>query len=227
MRTSRLVATLALAAGVAAACDDAPAGTQEAFAPLRVVNGSATDVTVLVDGTPQLATLAAGSISPPIPVTFTSHRVELRPAGSSTNGGSSVLAATSPSSTTYIAALGTTAGAVSAVALADTGAVPAPGTSKLQAVHLAAKAPPLWVWRIQPDFPTAVRFMFPHPYGMSTSYIQAAPGTWQVIVTPEGGDPSRDVLGSASILVDANHAKRVAVLDAGGGKVKIVPLETP
>ena len=110
------------------------------------------------------------------------------------------------------------------MALADTGAIPAPGTAKLQAVHLAAKAPAIYVWRQQPDFPTPVTFMFPHPYGMSTSYIQAPPGTWRSLVTPAGGNSSANTLAHISITIAANQARRVAVLDSAN-TVRIVPLD--
>jgi hypothetical protein len=218
----RRAALLTLAAA-ALACSDSPsesgAGTG---AQLRVVNGATTPVAVWVDGKSLLGTLDPGALSPALSVAPGSRRVELRPAG----GGAAATAQVDATAEApqFVAALGTTTGAVSAVALADTGAIPAPGTAKLQAVHLAAKAPAIYVWRKQPDFPTPVTFMFPHPYGMSTSYIQAPPGTWEVYVTPAGGNPSANALAHISITIAANQARRVAVLDSAN-TVRIVPLD--
>ena len=93
-------------------------------------------------------------------------------------------------------------------------------------MHLAAKAPAIYVWRKQPDFPTPVTFMFPHPYGASTSYIQAPPGTWEVYVTPAGATSvtASNTLAHIAIPIAANQARRVAVLDSGN-TVRIVPLD--
>jgi len=149
--------------------------------------------------------------------------VELRTAGGAAAATAQVVVS-ADAPPLYVAALGTSPSAVSAVALVDTGAVPAPGTAKLEAVHLAAKAPAIWVWRKQPDFPTPVTFMFPHPYGMSTSYIQAPPGIWEVYVTPAGGNPAVNALAHLTITLAANQARRVAVLDSAN-TVRIAALD--
>jgi hypothetical protein len=220
----RLAAAWAVAVFLAAACSDAPSGATAGSARLRVINGATSTVGVYVDGTALLGALSPATVSPPLPVAPGARRVELRPAGGA--AGASAQVDATVAETTLVAALGTTPGSVTAMALPDTGAIPAPGMSKLQAVHLAARAPAIWVWRKQPDFPTPVTFMFPHPYGMSTSYIQSTPGTWEVYVTREGVNPSVATLAHLSVPVAANQARRVAVLDSAGG-VRLTLLDAP
>ncbi len=70
--------------------------------------------------------------------------------------------------------------------LTDTGVVASPGHSKLRVAHYAAGAPPVDIWRTQPDFATPTRVMFPFPYLAVSSYIESTPGDWTVFVTPEG-----------------------------------------
>ena len=205
-------------------CSDSPSESSGAgHGQLRVVNGAVTPVAVWVDGFALYGALTPGTISPPLPVAPGSRSVELRPVGGSNSAATRV--DVTADSSLVVAALGTSTGTVSALALADTGAIPAPGMAKLQAVHLAANAPAIWVWRKQPDFPTPVTFMFPHPYGMSSSYIQAPPGTWEVYVTPAGApNATTNTLAHLSLTIAANQARRVAVLDSAN-TVRIVALE--
>ncbi|AHG89044.1 protein of unknown function DUF4397 [Gemmatirosa kalamazoonensis] len=221
---SAALALLLVAAAVG--CSDAPSAAGPGHAELRVVNGATTPVEVWADGMALLGRLEPATISPVLPLAPGSRRLELRPIGGGTAATTQLEASTA--APLLVAALGTTTGSVSAVALADTGAIPAPGTAKLQAVHLAAKAPAIYVWRKQADFPTPVTFMFPHPYGASTSYIQAPPGTWEVYVTPAGATSvtASNTLAHIAIPIAANQARRVAVLDSAN-TVRIVPLDTP
>jgi hypothetical protein len=70
--------------------------------------------------------------------------------------------------------------------LTDTGVIATTGHSKLRVVHYAAGAPPVDIWRTQPDFATPTKVMFPFPYLAVSSYIESTPGNWTVFVTPEG-----------------------------------------
>ncbi len=111
-----------------------------------------------------------------------------------------------------------------AVALSDTGAAPVAGRGKLRVVHLAAGAPAVDVWRTQPDFPTAVRVMFPFAYRAESAYVQSTPGTWTVFVTAAGqAAPVR--AASGPIAVAGGEVRTVVLLDAPGGGVRVTVLD--
>lgn len=69
--------------------------------------------------------------------------------------------------------------------VADTGAIVPAGKSKLRVIHSAGLAPPIDVYRTQPDFPTLVSVMFPFDFGANSPYLQSDPGDWSVVVTPD------------------------------------------
>jgi hypothetical protein len=71
--------------------------------------------------------------------------------------------------------------------LGDTNATVPAGKSKLRVVHAAAHAPPIDIWRTQPDFMTMIRVQFPFDYLDVSPYLQSDPGDWQILVTPAGG----------------------------------------
>jgi hypothetical protein len=224
MRSASLLALLVLTA-----CgSDAPSGTETGgAAKLRVLNGARSAVTVLVDGETRLASLDMAAVSSYLTLGAGSHQIELRVPGASAGFTTSVNAATGDTAVVVGLASALTSGpSVIASVLPDTGAIPTAGMAKLRAVHLAPKAGAIWAWRVQPDFPTPVTFQFPYPYGTTTPYVQSTPGTWQVIVTPAGGDPTREVMARLSIAVGANQARTVAILDSAGS-VRIVAVDAP
>ena len=115
-------------------------------------------------------------------------------------------------------------GALFAFELSDTGSAPVAGRSKLQVVHLAESAPPLDVWRTQPDFSEPVRVMFPFPLGAQSSYIESEPGPWSVWATAEGTTtPVLATTGSLNIL--GGQVWTVLLLDEPGGGFTAVPLQ--
>jgi hypothetical protein len=115
-------------------------------------------------------------------------------------------------------------GTLFAFELSDTGSAPVAGRSKLQVVHLAESAPPLDVWRTQPDFSEPVRVMFPFPLGAQSSYIESEPGPWSVWATAEGTmTPVLATTGSFNIL--GGQVWTVLLLDEPGGGFSAVPLQ--
>ena len=96
--------------------------------------------------------------------------------------------------------------------VADTGAIVPAGKSKLRVIHSAGLAPPIDVYRTQPDFPTLVSVMFPFDFGASSPYLQSDPGDWSVVVTPDN-------------LTDTLYATGpIAVPD--GGRVTVVIVDS-
>ena len=91
-------------------------------------------------------------------------------------------------------------------------------------VHLAESAPPLDVWRTQPDFSEPVQVMFPFPLGAQSSYIESEPGPWSVWATAEGTTtPVLATTGSLNIL--GGQVWTVLLLDEPGGGFTAVPLQ--
>jgi len=126
--------------------------------------------------------------------------------------------------TTRVVVIGTPS-AMNPVALGDTGAIPVPGKGKLRVSHMAANAPPIDVYRTQPDFQTFVTFMTPFPYQSSSPFIESTPGNWVIRVTAKG---TQQVLAeSGPIRVDALWIRTVLLLDAPNGGIKITPLGDP
>ena len=236
MRRSTFAALLAVLA--LAACSDAPAPSASGEqtpggAALRVINGDVAPVAVVVDGKTVLASLAQGTISPALAVPAGARRLELRGAAGVV---SSVAVTTTPTDTPTVAAR-LVGGRTEAAVIADTGRVVPPNASKLRVVHLAASAPPLDIWRTQPDYQTPVTIQFPHPYGVASPYVQSTPGSWEVRVSRGSGLPDgRPVadgwdraLARLTVPVPAGQARTVVVLDAagGGGAVRLAVLDQP
>ena len=91
--------------------------------------------------------------------------------------------------------------------------------------HMAANAPPIDVYRTQPDFQSFVTFMTPFPYRASSPFILSDPGNWVIRVTAQG---TNQVLAeSGPIRVDALWIRTVLLLDAPNGGIRITPLGDP
>jgi len=223
MRVRLAIALLAL---VAACRADDPMSTDTIGPPLgstafRVVNAAAHPVDVVVDGQVVISGLAARDVSQRVAFSAGAHTVRLRNAG--TSGGVSMAITAAAGQTATLAAL-PAGDSVSAAAIADTGAAPVAGKSKLRVIHLAASAPAIDVWRTQPDYQTPIRVMFPFAYKAQSSYLQSTPGVWVVWVTP--ADATAPTLASSgSVTVDAGQVTTLVILDAPGGGVQVKVLE--
>jgi Domain of unknown function (DUF4397) len=188
---------------------------------LRVVNAAGKSVDLLIDGQVVLSDIGARTIAPRIAFGAGPHVVKLRSSG--TAGGVSVAVTAVSGQTATLAAL-PAADSISVTALADSGAAPVAGRSKLRVIHLAANAPAIDVWRTQPDFQTPIRVMFPFAYKAQSSYLQSTPGVWVVWVTP--ADATTPTLASSgSVTIGAGEVRTLVILDAPGGGVQVKPLE--
>jgi hypothetical protein len=226
-RTSLLLFALALGT---AACtvDHLGPQLQGTGSALRVINAGGTPLSVVVDGTTMLASLAPASLSASIPVAPGARHVELRSSAGAALATLQLSAAASQ--TTLIELHSTSAQSVSASVIADTGATPAAGMSKLRVVHIASSAPAVDIWRVQPDYPSAVRLMFPFPLGAASSFVQSTPGNWSVIATPaieswpagSSNDPAAHAIAQLSLSITADQARTVVFMDDGAGGVKLV-----
>jgi uncharacterized protein DUF4397 len=209
-----------------AACSDDPANPGgnggNTDGRLQVIPGvsALAAVDVVVDGQTRLTNAAYGVPTSPIALSLGVHQVKVVPPGTApSNGGTTVTLRAGD--TTRVVVIGTPT-AMTPVALGDTGAAPVPGMGKLRVSHMAANAPPIDVYRTQPDFPTFVKFRDPFPYRESSSFIVSTPGNWVVRVTAKGTD--QVLAESGPIRVDALWIRTVLLLDAPNGGIKITPL---
>lgn len=217
------LATLSIAA-CSAADSTAPGG-----AAIRVINASDTPLSVSVDGSTRLASLTPATVSGAIAASEGARHLELRTATGAVAASVDVPVA---SGLALVEVHRTSSAALSASVVPDTGAVPAPGMSKLRVVHLAASMPQVDIWRVQPDYADPVRLMFPFPLGASSSYVQSTAGRWTVIVTTpvstwdaaSAGDVMAHAVAQLAVDVPADRANTVAFMDDGAGGVKLVPI---
>jgi uncharacterized protein DUF4397 len=223
-------ATPILLLALAAACSDStpPSCCANGQPSLRVVNAFTTPVDVLIDGNIAISALAAGAIDTTGPAPG-SHTLTLRP----TSGG----ATASQSITTSAGALGTvavvrsTSGAVSSVALDDTGSIVPAGHTKVRVLHLAPNAGTLQVYRTQPDYQTPISWQFPfnyqpEPTSLSAPFYQSTVGTWEIRIwqTPADATGWSSAPTRVTIPLASGEKKTVMILDKAGGGVRVETL---
>ena len=177
-------------------------------------------VDVVVDGQTKLTNAAYGVPTSPIALALGAHQVKVVPAGTAPSAGGTTVTLRA-GDTTRVVVIGT-ADAMNPVTLGDTGATPVPGKGKLRVSHLAENAPPIDVYRTQPDFGEFVKFVDTFPYKASTPFYESTPGNWVIRVTAKG---TNQVLAeSGPIRVDELWVRTVLLLDAPNGGIKITPL---
>jgi hypothetical protein len=222
--TSRTFWLLSAVIGISACSDDStsPPGGQNTDGRLQVIPGVAAlaAVDVVVDGQTKLTNAAYGVPSSPIALSLGAHQVKAVPAGTPPSSGGTTVTLRA-GDTTRVVVIGTPS-ALTPIALGDTGAAPVPGKGKLRVSHLAANAPPIDVYRTQPDFATFVKLMDPFPYQSSSSFVESTPGNWVIRVTAKG--TSQVLAESGPIRVDALWVRTILLLDAPNGGIKITPL---
>lgn len=211
MRNLRLPALLATLA-VLGACSDSSSGPGGA--------GPTADVTVLSAAgraSSVQASIGGQTLSPMGPGEYQMVSV---PAGDRTFSfqvqGSGITGSTGTvdlvAGENYLLIAQDSQGVVVGSLVADTGAIVPAGKSKLRVIHSAGLAPPIDVYRTQPDFPTLVSVMFPFDFGASSPYLQSDPGDWSVVITPDN-------------LTDTLYATGpIAVPD--GGRVTVVIVDS-
>ena len=228
-RSNCLLALLCAMIAVAACGNDG--GPPSSFSTeLRVVQGvrSTPAVDVLVDGSVVLRNLAFGQVSGFVPVPSGTHVVLVRPAGTTGNTGQKTVSWAANIDYTIVAI--DSSSIINPIVLTDTGAVPAPGMTKLRVVHFATNAPPIDVWRTQPDYQTLITIMFPFDYRAASPYLQSTPGVWSVVVSSQTlpvppNAPPDTLLATGPISIPANGVRTIVLLDKGGGGLQARILE--
>ena len=213
-----------LGAGVAilATCssaDDECGGTTcppRASARLYVVNAArgVDAFQLLVDDRVAQARVESGAASAALPVTPGDHEVRAVPIGTTAVLGAIGRVATGITAPRVVVVVDRPAAAgapaLVAVVAADTGAIVPAGATKLRVIHGATGAPPVEVWRVQPDFATPTHVMTPFAEQAVSSYIQSTPGTWRVWVTRQG---ATDTLALTTVTLGAGQRASVVLLN--------------
>jgi hypothetical protein len=220
------VTFLLLVTTVAACANDNPGdpdpNDELATAAIRVLHTvtNVPSVDVIVDGNVVLTALAAGSASAFIPVADGDRSVAFRATGTSGTVAAHTLTFAVGDSITVLTIDSATV--LNPWVLTDTGGVVPANRSKVRALHFAENAPPIDIWRTQPDWQTPITFMFPHGYREITPYMESDPGDWTVGVSTlerAGGVPvlGDTLLMTGNIAVPAGESRTVIVFDAPGG----------
>lgn len=215
-RRSVTIASLSSLAALAlvVACNvdsTAPSGN----AGLRVINAWQSPVDVIVDGRVVMSGLAVSGISPKVGIAPGSHDVRLQ-SSSGIAADVAVTAVDGATTTTYGYA---SSGLLDVAELPDTGAIVPAGHTKLRVVHLAASAPPLDVWRTQPDYQTPIRVMFPFPYLAASPYLQSTVGSWEVFVTALHGDSTLKLATTGAVAIPDGQRRTAVLMDSAGTMV--------
>ena len=189
---------------------------------LQIVPGIAAlpAVDVVVDGQVRLTNVAYGVPSSPLALSVGAHIVKVVPPGTGPSTGGTTVNVRA-NDTTRVVVVGTPT-APNPVALGDTGAAPVAGMGKLRVSHMAPNAPPIDVYRSQPDFPAFTKIMDPFQHGAASPFLVSTPGNWVIRLTAKGTD--QVIAESAPIRVDALWIRTILLLDAPNGGVKITPL---
>lgn len=214
--------TTVLAIGGIVGCSDATHPSSNGpTANLRIAQTvrSAASVRVRV-GTTWSAQLLPGNLSTVMKVPVGTQSVVVEPLGGTAAGSTQQM--TFEVGRQYLIVTQDSLGVVVPSVLADTGAAPVPGRSKLRVVHSAALAPPIDIWRSQPDYDTLIRVMFPFGYREESPYLQSDPGDWTVAVSH--ANVVDTLYRSLPITVGAGKLVTVIVLDssAAGGFTTMV-----
>jgi hypothetical protein len=218
----RAASALLVLTAIAAACGDDTASPNDGEGSLQVINAATTAVDVRVDGAVKQSGIAVGALSSVLALPSGSHVVQLTPAGA-TSGSASVTVTIASDVRRTVAATKAAVG-VSAMALADTGMLVGAGRSKLRVVHLASNAPPLDIWRTQPDFQTPISILFPYTY-LSGATVESAAGTWEVRVWPTGAGSWGAASSALTVPIGSGVLRTVVTLDVAGGGVKLQLLD--
>lgn len=210
MRRHTAALLLSLAVAGCGSDEGTPPGPTGDDASLRVVNVSPGPVDVAVDGRIVQRGLFVNALSERIGLAAGERAVELRLAAAPATRQAVTLEVREGRS--YLVSA-TVAPSGSLGAEVDTGATPIPGKSKLRILHMARNAPPLDVWRTQPDFMTPTRIQFPFPYGSKSPFLEGDPGAWEVWVTPEGSGPGEKIASSGPVVLEGGWVRTLILLD--------------
>ena len=221
----RAGAILALAA--LAACDTGNGPPPPQASQLRVLHTirGGPSLTVFVDGA-KGSTLAFGDLSRPVYLSPGQHDLVLVPPPPDTTHSLIVLFNAAEGVDYSVFAIDSTSGAthtIEPVFVLDTGAVPPTGHGRLRIAGFAPGAPPIDVYRTQPDSTGLIVSARPLNSRAVTRYFDGAPGAWSVVISHAGMTDT--LLATGSIPMADGQARTIVVIDSTPGQVtwRLVP----
>jgi hypothetical protein len=180
LRSLLLVGALLLPACASDPVDNA-GGTGSS---LRVVNlAGAGSLTVKVDAVQVFSGVTMGGTTTFHPVTPGMHRIRIEQGAPAARAAERDVTFGAGDSIT-VAALDTSGTLETGVL--DSSVTTPTGHSRLRVANFAAGAPAIDLWRTAPDVPIASVAISPLAYQETSPYLESAPGTWTVFVTPVG-----------------------------------------
>lgn len=191
---------------------------------LRVFNTarSAGELTVRIDNVTASSHLTFGTTTDSLPVSPGSHVVSLVPSAAGRSVGSGTVTVLEGHLTTLVAVESLTV--FIPQPLTDTGLEVPAGKSRLRVAHLAAQAPAIAIFRLQPDYPDPVSVMFPFEYGAVSPYLESTPGDWWVIVTDS--TPGDTLIKQGPIAIPEGQERTVVIVDAAdSGSIQTLILD--
>jgi len=182
-------------------------------------------LTVFVDGAKGSA-LAFGDLSRPVYLSPGQHDLVLVPPPPDTTHSLIVLFNAAEGVDYSVFAIDSTSGAthtIEPVFVLDTGAVPPTGHGRLRIAGFAPGAPPIDVYRTQPDSAGLIVSARRLNFRAVTRYFDGAPGAWSVVISHAGMTDT--LLATGSIPMADGQARTIVVIDSTPGQVtwRLVP----
>ncbi|MGH7719192.1 MAG: DUF4397 domain-containing protein [Gemmatimonadaceae bacterium] len=212
------LAALMLAATALTACDDDDSPTAlEGFARVRVVQASpnAPNLDVLVDGEPELTSIAFRSVSQYLEVEPGSANVRVRATGATTNVIDFNTTLDDDADYTVIVA-GLLAN-IEALVLSDDNSAPPAGSVRVRFVHAAPSAGNVDIYVTAPgvSIATLPPSLSNVAFKVSSPYTGVPTGTYQVRVTATGS--KTPIIDTGPVTLTAGQVRTGIALDGPGG----------
>ncbi len=216
-----------LALAALAACDNVNGPPPPQASRLHVLHAirGGPSLTVFVDGA-KGSTLAFGDLSRPVYLSPGQHDLVLVPPPPDTTHSLIVLFNTAEGVDYSVFAIDSTSGTTHTIEplfVPDTGAVPSTGHGRLRIAGFAPAAPPMDVYRTQPDSTGLLASVRPLNFRAVTRYFDGAPGGWSVVISHAGMTDT--LLATGPIPLADGQARTVVVIDSTAGHVtwRLVP----
>jgi Domain of unknown function (DUF4397) len=168
-------------------------------------------VDIVVAGRPAASDLEPGGLSPEVAVAAGPQKVEIRQEGLRI----STTWVTLSERILHTIVLRAGPDGPEAWDVTDTTGHPGPGESALRVIHLAAGAPGIDVYGVQPDHRNPTRIIS-GDYGARSPYVLGDSGRWTVVVTTTGG---RDTLLVAPLAIKGGEVRTMLLIDDGQGGI--------
>jgi hypothetical protein len=173
------------------------------------------NVDVLVDGKTVLTDVPYANASNYLTINAGTRRIQVRPAGGSTDVINSTVSFSSQKDSTVLAE-GFVA-SIAAVVLTDDNSAPASGKAKVRVIHASPSAGNVDVYIVAPgtDITTVSPTLSNVPFQAASGYLSVDPGTYEVVVTPANNNATK-AIDVPDFTIAAGQIRSAVALDANG-----------